>query len=359
MKTFTLLSVLLSMMFMAVSYAAEVPLHLDKKIFTNSCATCHFKTNLKSGGGVAGCLTCHGNPQRRVDNRKMPKGSVAGLEGLKNIELEFQKTYRHPVLEASGVHKAHENLPEIDPVKPRHSECVDCHNPHYLSKDNKYAGIRGQRLVSHNNAVSTEAELCYRCHGDSANLPGKYTNKRIEFMLINPSFHPLEGEGKNLAVVSLIRPYRERRVAIGDISTVTCTDCHGSDDPNGIKGVHGSRYRFILKDNFDADDNVVESPQAYALCYRCHARTSILANESFRYHSLHIVGKNSMNRGTSCFTCHNSHGSTEYKYLIRFNRNVVSPNSKGVLKFVEKGSGKFSGECYLSCHGVDHNPKSY
>jgi hypothetical protein len=30
-----------------------------------------------------------------------------------------------------------------------------------------------------------------------------------------------------------------------------------------------------------------------------------------------------------------------------------------MLKFVEKGSSKFSGECYLKCHGVDHNPKSY
>jgi hypothetical protein len=26
---------------------------------------------------------------------------------------------------------------------------------------------------------------------------------------------------------------------------------------------------------------------------------------------------------------------------------------------VEKGVSSFHGECYLSCHGVDHNPKSY
>jgi hypothetical protein len=30
-----------------------------------------------------------------------------------------------------------------------------------------------------------------------------------------------------------------------------------------------------------------------------------------------------------------------------------------MLKFVEKGVSTFRGECYLSCHGVEHNPKSY
>jgi hypothetical protein len=115
---------------------------------------------------------------------------------------------------------------------------------------------------------------------------------------------------------------------------------------------------YILKDNFDTSDNNTEGALVYALCYRCHDRNSILANESFKYHALHVQGKHSLS-GTSCFTCHTAHGSVDYKYLIRFNPLVVSPNAKGVLKFVEKGNAKFSGECYLSCHGVEHNPKSY
>lgn len=332
--------------------------HLDKKNFPKGCATCHYKANLKSGGGSEGCIVCHGNPQRRKGSKKMPAGSIIDRADMKNIEAEFLKTFRHPTFDTPGRHRPNEILPEIDSKALRHADCVDCHHPHYVTRENRFAGVKGRRVVNQITQVNKESEVCYRCHGDSLNLPGRYTNKRIEFSLTNPSFHPVEGEGRSSTVLSLVRPYKEKKISSADVSVISCGDCHGNDDTSGPKGVHGSRYRFILKDNFDASDNIPESEYTYALCYRCHSRTSILANESFKYHSLHIRGKASSS-GTSCFTCHNSHGSTEYKYLIKFNTNVVSPNSKGLLKFVEKGSAKFSGECYLTCHGVDHNPKSY
>lgn len=333
--------------------------HLDKNNLPNECATCHYKSSLRGGGGTIGCITCHGNPQRRVDNKRMPPGSIVRKSGMLNIETEFYKTYRHPTFDSSGRHLYNEALPETDPKALRHADCVDCHNPHYVSKKNKFAGIKAKRVVNQLTYATIESEVCYRCHGDSANLPGKYTNKAIEFRVTNPSYHPVEGEGKNSTVVSLLRPYKEKKVAAEDISIIHCTDCHGNDDVNGPRGVHGSRYQFILLDNYNTDDGIPESQQAYALCYRCHSRKSILGNESFKYHYLHIVGKSVNQYGTSCFTCHNSHGSTEYKYLIKFNTSIVSANSKGLLKFVEKGSAKFSGECYLKCHGVDHDPKSY
>jgi len=339
--------------------SVDAGVHLDKKNLPLTCATCHFKANLKGGGGSAGCITCHGNPQRRANSPKMPKGAIVNRGGMKNIEAEFFKTFRHPTFDSPGRHRANEILPETDIKAPRHADCVDCHNPHYVTKENRFAGVRGKRLVNREVAVTRESELCYRCHGESVNLPGRYTNKRLEFSLNNPSYHPVEGEGKSSTVVSLVRPYKEKKVAADDVSVISCSDCHGNDDVDGPKGVHGSRYRFILRDNFDASDNISESAYTYALCYRCHSRTSILGNESFRHHSLHIQGKSIALSGTSCFTCHNSHGSVDAKYLIRFNKLVVSPNSKGLLKFVEKGNAKFSGECYLTCHGVEHNPKSY
>jgi hypothetical protein len=333
--------------------------HLNKTNLPNECSTCHYKANLKSGGGAIGCLTCHGETQRRIGNAKMPAGSVSQQGNLVNIEAEFFKTYRHPTLDDMGRHRAHETLPEIDPKAPRHADCVDCHHPHQVRKDNRFAGIVVNRNGNVQSIAPKEYEVCYLCHAESANLPGRYTNKRNEFSLNNHSYHPVEGEGRNSTVVSLIRPYREKKVNQNDISIISCSDCHGNDDVAGPKGVHGSRYQYILVENFFAGDNVTESQQAYALCYRCHNRTSILGNESFRFHAQHIVGTSTGQQGTSCYTCHNSHGSVENKYLIKFNTAVVSPSSSGYLKFVEKGSAKFSGECYLSCHGVDHNPKSY
>lgn len=355
-------AIILNILFLLLSVSCGTSFagdHLDRHNLPRGCATCHYKANLRGGGGSETCIVCHGNPQRRTAPQRMPQGAVVSRPEMRDIEAEFYKTFRHPTFDTPGRHKTNEILPETDHKAPRHADCVDCHHPHYVAKDNPYAGLKGRRVVNQVVTASPEAELCFRCHGDSVNLPGKYTNKRIEFSLNNPSFHPVAGEGKNSTVVSLLSPYKEKKVTPTDISVISCSDCHGSDDANGPKGPHGSRYRYILKDNFDASDNLYESPQVYALCYRCHSRTSILGNESFKYHALHIQGKTFTQYGTSCFTCHNSHGSPEYKYLISFNKAVVSPNSKGLLKFVEKGNAKFSGECYLTCHGVEHNPKSY
>ncbi|SNB45274.1 cytochrome c3 family protein [Geobacter sp. DSM 9736] len=335
------------------AYSFSSPPHLDRQKLPFGCGSCHVGFNFKSGGGLTGCTSCHGD----TDNKG---GGSQGAE-VKNIEREFRKTFRHPTFDVRGVHSSKEVLPEIDPRAPRHADCVDCHDPHLVSSENKYAGIRGKRAGNTYTSITKESELCYRCHGESANLPGRYENKQVEFSTNNPSYHPVEGEGKNTAVVSLLRPFREKKTNAGDISTISCSDCHGSDSLSSPRGPHGSNNQFILVDNFSIRDNETESSFAYALCYRCHSRSSILGDESFKQHSLHIRGKGGgiTAAGTSCHTCHDSHGSTENKYLIKFNPEVVSTNSAGLLKYVSKGVGSFRGECYLTCHGVNHNPKSY
>ena len=180
----------------------------------------------------------------------------------------------------------------------------------------------------------------------------KQTLTAMDFALTNQSFHPVEGEGRNPAVISLIRPYREKKSSSSDVSILLCADCHGNVAPVSPQ--------WLLTDNYSTGDNIVESSFAYALCYKCHSRSSILGNESFTSHSRHITGeRNFKGGGTSCYTCHTSHGSVENRYLIRFNREFVTESSTGKLKFVEKGTYTFHGECWLTCHGVDHNPKSY
>lgn len=339
--------------------------HLDATKVGKGCATCHNALNFKTGGGAAICIMCHGEPSKSSPEYKLISKKInPKVKDLKNVEGEFKKNYRHPTfnLAGGGVHRANEILPEVDPKAIRHATCVDCHNVHYSSPINKFAGVKGKRIGNLSAPVTSEAELCYRCHGDSANLPVRSTNKRIMFAATNPSFHPVEAEGKNNAVVSLLKPYKEKKILPGDVSTLTCSSCHGSDDPSAPAGPHGSNYEHILVEQYSTKDNQPESPQNYALCYRCHSRTSILSDESFKYHALHLNGRTGSNTGfsgTSCYTCHDSHGSTEYRYLIKFNTDIVSPNGKGLLKFTEKGVASFRGECYLSCHDVEHDPKKY
>lgn len=336
--------------------ANQPPSHLDRKNLPIGCASCHMGFDFSNGGGSYKCLSCHGPTNPLMTARQFRPVQTS------DVSKDFAKNYHHPVFDKNkrNIHNAREVLPERDSSMPRHAECADCHSAHFLSAGNPYAGLRGKKTGNFNAPITKEYELCYLCHAESANLPVKSTNKRVEFSINNPSFHPVEGEGKNLAVISLLRPYREKKSAANDISMIKCADCHASDDPNSPRGPHGSRYQGILVENFATGDNVLENSFNYALCYRCHKRSSILGNESFPKHSRHITGeRNFKGGGTSCHTCHTSHGSPENRYLIRFNREFVSESSTGKLKFVEKGNYSFHGECWLTCHGVDHNPKTY
>ena len=332
--------------------------HANRGFLPRSCRACHRKMNIAITGEESGCLTCHGGDDARQAMRDA--GLLKGKPKLADIENSLQKTYNHPVLTISGVHQRREILPEDQVDVARHSECVDCHSPHLSEKERPFAGLRGKRVGNLIADIEQEYELCYLCHSDSANLPFNSTNKHSEFRIENRSYHPVEAEGRNLYVISLKDPYVEKAEKPNEVSRISCKDCHGNDDPDGAKGPHGSIYRGLLVENFQMDDALPESEFAYALCYKCHERASILGNESFPYHAQHIQGNSAAGvDGTSCITCHDAHGSSNYQYLIRFNEDVVLPNADGKLAFESQGASSRTGSCLLNCHGVEHNPKSY
>ncbi|TYO98733.1 doubled CXXCH motif protein [Geothermobacter ehrlichii] len=328
--------------------------HGDRQLLPRTCRACHRGMAMAIRGEEEVCYACHGSQDERDKMRR------AGLLGdgarLDNIAREFRKPYRHPVEKSRGVHHPQERLPEEQVNAARHVECVDCHHPHQVDRDQPFRGMVGKRVGNFQGAIENEYELCYRCHAESANLPIGSTNKHAEFKQTNRSYHPVEAEGRNLYVISLLPPYNERKENPGDVTRMTCSDCHGSDDASGPQGPHGSNYAGLLRLNYDTSDERPESRYAYELCYRCHDRTSILSNESFPYHALHIRGNPA---GTSCHTCHDAHGSSKYQYLIRFNEEVVSPTADGKLEFKATGIGTRHGSCLLNCHGVEHNPMSY
>lgn len=334
--------------------------HGDKSLMPKSCRACHRGMSMSISGEERVCLACHGNEQNRQEMVRRGFLTSDGAAGLKDIAAELRKPYNHPVLTISGVHRPNEALPEELVNAARHSECVDCHEPHRLDRGEPLKGLLGKQVGNFQADIGKEYELCYRCHAESANLPAGSTNKHAEFNVGNRSFHPVEGEGRNAYVISLKSPYVARAQKPGDVSTISCSDCHGNDDALGPKGPHGSNYRGLLVANYEMEDQRPESEYAYALCYKCHDRTSILGNESFPYHSLHILGNPATGQpGTSCIACHDAHGSSNYQYLIRFDESIVLPNADNKLEFDAQGVASRHGSCFLNCHGVEHNPKSY
>jgi hypothetical protein len=254
---------------------------------------------------------------------------------------------------------------------------VDCHNPH-AAQHNPIGTVRGTfgqtvkgpnlhvRGVGITGRVTDDArflyEICFKCHGDSTSRPRltttrqiSQTNTRLEFQPSNPSFHPVAGPRRNQDVVSLISPLR-----VGSI--VTCTDCHNSDNArsmggSGANGPHGSIFEPLLARNYETDDFTAESAEAYALCYGCHRRESILNDESFSRHRRHIVDLR-----TPCSVCHDAHGiyrgqgnAREHGSLINFDLSVVFPaDTPSGRRVGYEDTGRLSGNCTLTCHGMTH-----
>jgi predicted CXXCH cytochrome family protein len=329
------------------------PTTAETTVNNNGCENCHQPHSagtkqrlLHFADEEANCYSCH-------------NGNVAA----QNIQREFNKVSAHPILNTSQVHDPTENL--LNPT--RHVECADCHNPHAAKAQAAAApnapgpimGVKGINAIgSELKTIAYEYELCYRCHADSAKKgPARVTrqyvqtNARLEFAVGNASYHPIMALGKSSDVPSLIAP-------LTTSSMIYCNSCHNNDTGakaggTGPNGPHGSAYAPLLERRLELVDFQPESTASYALCYKCHNRTVVLTSlQSFRYHAKHVLEKQA-----ACTTCHDPHGVAVKTRLINFNTTYVTPSSSKRLEFIDNGNRH--GSCYLTCHGQDHNPKSY
>lgn len=319
------------------------------------------------------CMNCHrvhaaGPPQWLLNFAEEERNCFVchnRAVASKDVEQDFRKFSAHPVEETEWVHN-----PREEPfVMRRHVTCTDCHNPHAVESAKGRpsfltGAIRGVKGVNASGAKVAEAnfeyEVCYACHGVTEQpravtfRQDHVTNVRVEFDPGNPSYHPVVTMGKNAEVPSLEAGYTPS-------SLITCTDCHNSDSSTFAgrpRGPHGSTYEPILEREYQVGDPSPESFQAYALCYKCHNRTLLLADQSGFPHRRHVVEAQA-----SCAVCHDAHGSRRNTHLINFmdrgktGGRVVFPSSSRRLEFQDLG--RFTGRCFLSCHGMDHDPKGY
>jgi predicted CXXCH cytochrome family protein len=340
-----------------VLLAPSAPGHVDSPLLLEGCGSCHV------GHGASGepmlniseerfCYQCHGSAEAR--SRMVAQGKLSPAAVLKDIEAEFEKTYRHPVVEGIG-HSPQEELPFLNGGTVNHSECVDCHNPHQKVDAGRTAikKVKGYSLTGRRvESSSYEYEICFKCHSDRLRL-GKDERSLIDdFSVDARSQHPVTRPASGKRPPSLLDP-------VGGNGTLNCSDCHRSNAAGASRGPHGSDNRYLLSGNYDTGAYTDESPFAFEFCYSCHDRSSILNDESFPLHSLHLEGDPIAGRsGTSCFSCHVSHGSQRMPHLMEFNSQAVQPEDlTRRIEYRQTGIG--SGECYLNCHGHNHAPGRY
>lgn len=326
-----------------------------RSLADNACRSCHvshsapYRARLLYDRPARLCLTCHD-----------------GLTGRDMLPVIDQRSGHR--ISRLGTHQrpAHNRLRIARTV-----ECTDCHNPHAV------VGGLGAALVGNANLgplippamkdvpginlaglpVSKARfyyEVCFRCHADRsvfvtnriARQQDANGNVRRQFLPTVASAHPVAFPRRRTGEVpSLLPLWQTRRY-------VSCQDCHNNPDAVSAGGAlpdgpHSSRFDHLLVARYETRDYTIESPQAYALCYECHDRNSILGDESFPRHRNHVV------RGrTPCSACHTAHGvsgsSSQHGHLINFDISIVG----GQRFYLD--TGRLSGSCTLTCHGVQH-----
>lgn len=318
----------------------------------NSCHTPHSAPSgaylLKGADNSVTCLQCH-------------SGQSGPGQGA-NVQVDLNKISRH------------DNPPPrllLGEATTGFVTCTDCHESHSMRSQTAVAPAISPKLgnVPGVNTVGAavpvaqfQYEVCFKCHDNTAVTASTITrqvvqnNTRLEFSPSAVSYHPVQAAGKNPDVPSL-------RPGLTSASFIYCTDCHASDSSKlaggaGADGPHGSNNMPLLSARYDTMDNIAESPTAYALCYKCHDRTSILADQSFTGHKRHVVDQK-----TPCSVCHDSHGiasgqgnAINNAHLMNFDTTVVQPFN-GKLEY--RSMGPLHGTCTLSCHGKDHDNTAY
>ena len=365
------------------SHANGAKLWNGNTIANNACANCH-----RSHAAGPGAVTALPGKERLLNSGVSDEANCYSCHDTagpaKNIAAESVKAASaHRVGNYSAVHDAAEfvgassnALTTSNNVSTKHVECVDCHNPHQTKGPASTNAVneainppalplRGARGTTLANAVANpvnyEYEICFRCHGDTATIAVAtplitrqiaQMNTRLEFQTGNPSFHPVGGS-RGLSVGSATAEIPSLLTPWTATSTIKCTHCHNNDSGpilgvagSGPNGPHGSTNHSLLNKQYVTTDNTAESAANYALCYSCHSRTSILADESFTEHNKHINGESA-----PCSTCHDAHGiyssqgnTTNNRHLINFNTGpLVGTDYTGVVR-KPRNNGAIAGD---------------
>jgi len=308
---------------------------ISDQVYTDTEVINHYGEGAQVSVADLGCGNCHtphatppnttiGKPLlRHIEENTCFKGASTNPDlapchstgGTKNIEnvLPPNRVYGHPVISIEGIHTIFDVLygvdsTETDPASTftiqfsdsKHSECVDCHNPHAAQQGthadvtdatgwypqnptNDVSGaiidvygvepLNWSGLWTQPNQFTTmvsankEYQICLKCHsywalgssptGDcrssftSEQSGTVLTDQACEFNPDNRSAHPVvmplsTMPGRYAGNAVGLKPPWDANVGN---QTMYCSDCHGADNEIGgdPRGPHGSNHMYVLK----------------------------------------------------------------------------------------------------------------
>lgn len=342
--------------------------HANYSAASDQCATCHRThgdnresfTQVSATSHSVDCLSCH-DGTGATTNVSAEYTAVAGTPNVPST----RSYYTHDALAVNTGHQAASSDDEGGSVAAdefmgrsnRHSDCVDCHNPHAaatapesvqmtssgnpigwsmsgaLQSVSAVAVNGGKSFVGHaTTAGNLEYQLCMKCHSSytvlGTNNPSSpsrdWFDKAAE---INPatagngSMHPVMAMGTNhteTMTANLAGTSAYKRWTFTDSETVRCTNCHANGPGTGTAGqgmpVHASPNRGMLilpyQDRVLLTSTDTASTARFALCFACHSdvpfkSASKAQRTAFDLHYDHMANfksKNTPTPGTSIDT---------------------------------------------------------
>ncbi len=373
-------------------------------VAVNACVSCHTEHNssgtgarLLRGGEENTCAVCHG-------------GNANVSPALLNITAELSLSYTHPIgVPTSTPHDPAEPLPVRN---SRHSACADCHNPHAAQATTILSPPRVQQSLARVSGINSsgsvvdpainEYEICFKCHADSSGKPqsaayGVYGREPVRATWSPDPYNirlDLNSPVTRHNVSQPARPgvspsLRASMLDLNDNPTgrslvasayLYCTDCHNNDASRASGGTapngpHGSKWAHVLERQYQENSLPPQGPggnfasiaytpgvnSPYALCDKCHDLDHKLnlsgagQDTVFGKHQNHVVSD-----GASCSVCHAAHGVqggtvTNNRHLVNFDTQIVAPYGRNPQPYIDVSRR----QCFLTCHGVAHNGRSY
>jgi hypothetical protein len=268
----------------------------------DNTSTASFEENL--------CLQCHGN------------GTVGKqASGAPDVATPLAGTYRHTTRDVSGKHSDQESASALGATN-RHSECVDCHDPHVarpgthtdgsaIAGGALYGAVGARPVYAGGNWTAptglepirlkgglrdAEAYICFKCHSSLTTLPasgpsgGTYTDLALEFNPANQSYHNVLGLKQGVRESFTVRGVAYSWSFKNDLkapytkdSGLTCSECHTTEAVGQAKGPHGSASKFMMATGYSADfrnayfadRQPTQVTPSNLICTKCHDFTKV------------------------------------------------------------------------------------
>ena len=328
---------------------------------TGGCLTCHdphiskakFLLTADTVEGV--CEKCHDVPMKKHAHEPFKAGQCTVCHQPHQSDSKALLRYGEGPQHCYGCHKDKEQsiatLPHVH--KASAQSCTTCHGPHATDNAKQLKKpVTETCLACHKNVQEELAKAkqvhgamtqgnCASCHdAHASDQPAELKARTDKVCMTCHGTAMKTADGRTLPGMAGVLASKNLH---GPVKNGACSDCHkphAADQPNLLK-----KY---FPDTFYASFDI----NNYALCFSCHDQQLVLKPKTtltnFRDGevNLHYLHVNRADKGRTCKTCHEVHGSDLPNHMaagVPFEGSTWSMP----IKFEARADG---GTCSPGCH---------